>query len=97
MVHAVPVVDDGVDPRRAKCRTGEALTDLFFSNQLDEIATARALCQTCSELNPCLQGARHRREPWGVWGGELFLDGQIVGRKRPRGRPRKDDRVARSA
>jgi WhiB family transcriptional regulator, redox-sensing transcriptional regulator len=31
-----------------------------------------------------------RREPWGVWGGELFLQGRVIPRKRPRGRPRKD-------
>ncbi len=35
-----------------------------------------------------------RREPWGVWGGELFLRGEIVPRKRPRGRPRKDEVAA---
>jgi WhiB family transcriptional regulator, redox-sensing transcriptional regulator len=28
--------------------------------------------------------------PWGVWGGELFVAGRVVRRKRPRGRPRKD-------
>ena len=36
-----------------------------------------------------LAGALKRREPWGVWGGELFIAGVIVARKRPRGRPRK--------
>ena len=40
----------------------------------------------------CLEGALERREPWGVWGGELLLRGTIVPRKRPRGRPRKEDR-----
>src|SRR5579875_3538069 len=39
-------------------------------------------------------GAVERREPWGVWGGELFLRGEIVPRKRPRGRPRKADVAA---
>ncbi len=38
----------------------------------------------------CLDGALKRREPWGVWGGELLMSGAIVSRKRPRGRPRKD-------
>ena len=37
----------------------------------------------------CLAGALERREPWGVWGGELFIAGVVVARKRPRGRPRK--------
>ncbi len=39
-------------------------------------------------------GAVERSEPWGVWGGELFLRGEIVPRKRPRGRPRKTDVAA---
>ena len=34
-------------------------------------------------------GALERREPWGVWGGELFDAGRVIPRKRPRGRPRK--------
>jgi WhiB family redox-sensing transcriptional regulator len=37
-----------------------------------------------------------RAEPWGVWGGEIFERGAVVPRKRPRGRPRKED-VARDA
>ena len=39
----------------------------------------------------CLAGALERREPWGVWGGEIFERGTIIARKRPRGRPRKHD------
>ena len=35
-------------------------------------------------------GALARREPWGFWGGQLFLAGAVVARKKPRGRPRKD-------
>jgi WhiB family transcriptional regulator, redox-sensing transcriptional regulator len=35
-------------------------------------------------------------EPWGVWGGEIFERGTVVPRKRPRGRPRKED-VAKDA
>ena len=33
--------------------------------------------------------ALDRGEPWGVWGGELFLNGVVVASKRARGRPRK--------
>ena len=52
---------------------------------------AKALCQGCRTRAQCLEGALARREPWGVWGGELLIRGAIVPRKRPRGRPRKDD------
>jgi WhiB family redox-sensing transcriptional regulator len=38
----------------------------------------------------CLDGALARQEPWGVWGGELFLKGTVIPFKRPRGRPRKN-------
>ena len=38
----------------------------------------------------CLAGALDRQEPWGVWGGQLFIQGVVVARKRPRGRPRKN-------
>jgi AT hook motif. len=42
----------------------------------------------------CLASAIERREPWGVWGGEIFERGAVVARKRPRGRPRKDASAA---
>ena len=38
---------------------------------------------------PCLEGAMNRREPWGVWGGQLFRNGHILTSKRRRGRPSK--------
>ena len=44
----------------------------------------------CGARLACLAGALERREPWGVWGGELLMSGAIVPHKRPRGRPRKD-------
>ena len=37
----------------------------------------------------CLSGALARREPWGVWGGELFANGKVLAQKRRRGRPPK--------
>ena len=33
--------------------------------------------------------AIERREPWGVWGGELFANGKVLANKRRRGRPPK--------
>jgi len=41
-----------------------------------------------------LADALDRGEPWGVWGGELFLNGVVVRGKRARGRPRKSSLAA---
>ncbi len=68
--------------------------ELFFAESPQDVETAKALCIGCAARMACLAGAMERREPWGVWGGELFLRGQIVPRKRPRGRPRKADVAA---
>jgi hypothetical protein len=72
----------------AACRR-EPVGDLFFSEQIADIARAKAICATCPLLEPCLRGAVIRREPWGVWGGQLFLNGHILAQKRKRGRPPK--------
>jgi hypothetical protein len=66
-----------------------SLLDLFFSEQLDDIAVAKAFCQPCPVRETCLAGALARREPWGVWGGELLANGKILAQKRKRGRPPK--------
>ena len=66
--------------------------ELFFAEAPADVEAAKALCQGCKIRMACLEGALERREPWGVWGGELLLRGTIVPRKRPRGRPRKEDR-----
>jgi len=74
----------------ARCNDGTgSMTELFFSEQLDDIAAAKAFCLECPVRETCLEGAQERREPWGVWGGELFVNGKIVAQKRKRGRPRK--------
>jgi WhiB family transcriptional regulator, redox-sensing transcriptional regulator len=74
----------------ALCNDGEAtLVELFFSEQLDDIAAAKAFCQGCAVKDQCFSGALDRREPWGVWGGELFVNGKVVAQKRKRGRPPK--------
>jgi WhiB family redox-sensing transcriptional regulator len=65
--------------------------ELFFAEAPADVEAAKALCQGCRIRAACLEGALERREPWGVWGGELLLRGTIVPRKRPRGRPRKED------
>jgi WhiB family redox-sensing transcriptional regulator len=64
--------------------------ELFFAESPAEVEQAKALCVGCPLQAECLAGALERREPWGVWGGQLVLQGVVVPRKRPRGRPRKD-------
>ena len=64
--------------------------ELYFAESPQDVEQAKAMCRGCRARLACLAGALERREPWGVWGGELFLRGTIVPRKRPRGRPRKE-------
>jgi len=74
----------------ALCRDGSAsLVELFFSEQLDGIAAAKQFCRACPVRVECLDAALARREPWGVWGGELFANGKVLAQKRKRGRPPK--------
>jgi WhiB family transcriptional regulator, redox-sensing transcriptional regulator len=77
----------------ASCRAGDgSLGQLFFSEELQDIARAKTICSECPVIAPCLEGALERREPWGVWGGQLFLNGRILASKRRRGRPPKNPR-----
>ncbi|EGD40141.1 MULTISPECIES: WhiB family transcriptional regulator [Nocardioides] len=64
--------------------------ELWFAESPADVEFAKALCATCPVQPLCLAGALDRREPWGVWGGQLLLQGKVIPRKRPRGRPRKD-------
>ena len=70
------------------CRTYDP--EVFFAESPADVEYAKSLCRTCPLIEACLAGAKERREPWGVWGGELFVQGVVVARKRPRGRPRKN-------
>ena len=63
--------------------------ELFFSEQPAVIAQAKALCGSCPMKAKCLQGALSRAEPVGVWGRELFDEGQVIQSKRSPGRPAK--------
>jgi WhiB family redox-sensing transcriptional regulator len=81
-----------VGVRRSLARCAEPTTDwtsIFFSEDLYDIARAKHLCGGCPVRETCLAGAMERREPTGVWGGELFAHGHLVGQKRRRGRPPK--------
>jgi WhiB family redox-sensing transcriptional regulator len=68
--------------------------ELFFAESPSDVEDAKAICRGCPARMACFAGAVERREPWGVWGGELFLRGEVVPRKRPRGRPRKTEVAA---
>lgn len=105
---AIPTIRSGTTEVRepdwqalARCNNGTgSMLDLFFSEQLDDIAAAKAFCLGCGVRVECLEGALARREPWGVWGGELFANGKILAQKRKRGRPpkvRPEEPAARSA
>lgn len=58
------------------CRNADP--ELWFSAVPEDIAAARGRCGECPIRARCLELALERREPWGVWGGELFERGRIV-------------------
>ena len=63
--------------------------EIFFAESQAEISYAKALCGECPMRAACLEGALSRAEPCGIWGGELFEDGEIIQSKRRPGRPMK--------
>lgn len=71
------------------CRDGDD-PDLWFAENPGDLEQAKALCGDCPLRRECLAEALDRAEPWGVWGGEIFDQGVVIARKRPRGRPRKN-------
>jgi WhiB family redox-sensing transcriptional regulator len=82
------VHQEGIDESELPCRTQDP--ELYFAESPSDVEVAKAMCHSCPVRAECLAGALERREPWGVWGGELFLSGVVIPRKRPRGRPRKN-------
>jgi WhiB family redox-sensing transcriptional regulator len=87
---ATPVLDPWT---KARCRDGHGtLTHLFFSDELHDIARAKAICSKCTLTEACLRLAIANEEPWGVWGGQLVVNGRVIVNKRPRGRPPKQPR-----
>ena len=81
-----------VDDERLPCRREDP--ELFFAESPRDVEVAKEMCRPCPVRSQCLAGALERREPWGVWGGELLLQGAVIPRKRPRGRPRKTEVAA---
>jgi WhiB family redox-sensing transcriptional regulator len=82
----------GIELDRLPCRLNDS--ELWFAESPSDLESAKALCGDCPVRARCLSGALERREPWGVWGGQLFLRGAVIPRKRPVGRPRKDAAAA---
>jgi WhiB family redox-sensing transcriptional regulator len=74
-------------PTNLPCRSQDP--DLWFSDSPAHLHLAKSFCADCPARTGCLAGAVRRREPWGVWGGEIFQQGRIITEKRARGRPRK--------
>ena len=73
----------------AACRAVPNAADLFFSEDIGDIAAAKRGGADCSVLAECLEAALDRRELFGVWGGQLFINGKMLTVKRRRGRPRR--------
>jgi hypothetical protein len=72
----------------ARCADGHGtMVGLFFSDNIIDIARAKAMCGLCPLQVSCLADALEREEPWGVWGGELLSGGRIIANKRACGRP----------
>lgn len=72
---------------RLPCRDEDP--DLFFPEQQEQLALARLACARCPIAVQCRADAIERNEQYGVWGGQLILDGELVDTKRGRGRPPK--------
>lgn len=64
--------------------------DLWFAESPAVLQQAKDFCEQCPVRVECLISAIDRREPWGVWGGEIFERGVVITQKRGRGRPRKN-------
>lgn len=76
-------------PRQVAPLPCQSAPELFFAESPDDLKQAQELCRACPVRQECLAGALERGEPSGVWGGQMFLYGNIIDKKRPRGRPRR--------
>lgn len=87
------IADEPAGSSYARCADGNGtLTHLFFSDDEFDIARAKAICGKCGLAETCLSDALDRAEPYGVWGGQLLVEGVVVAVKRGRGRPPKTPR-----
>ena len=74
----------------AACR--DLSTEVFFSDDVDDISAAKRSCLALPVRTRCLDAAVERGEQFGIWGGHLFVAVRIVLHKRRRGRPPKEAR-----
>ena len=87
-----PVRGAGVDESQLPCHREDP--ELFFAESPSDVELAKSVCGECPIRGACLAGAPAPRGPWGVWGGPLLVQGVVVPRRRPRGRPRKSEAAA---
>ncbi|CAL9297676.1 Transcriptional regulator WhiB [Streptomyces sp. SudanB52_2052] len=75
---ALTALDDAIENLGVPvpCRSYDP--EVFFAESPADVEYAKSLCRTCPLVEACLAGAKERREPWGVWGGELFVQGVVV-------------------
>jgi WhiB family transcriptional regulator, redox-sensing transcriptional regulator len=93
-VTAIDFETETVGTSYARCADGAGtLTHLFFSEDEFDLARAKAICSRCGLAGECLRGALERVEVYGVWGGQLVVEGLVVAVKRGRGRPPKHPRL----
>jgi WhiB family redox-sensing transcriptional regulator len=78
-------------PGRGRLPCHDEDPEIFFAEQPAVLDRAKQVCVSCPVRTLCLENALERREPWGVWGGELFERGRVITSKRARGRPRKSE------
>ena len=80
--------------KRARCADPDSsYSHLFFSEDPIQVARAKAICALCTVRDLCLSTALAREEAYGIWGGELVVDGAIRVDIPRRGRPRKVSRI----
>jgi WhiB family redox-sensing transcriptional regulator len=89
--HALVVPIGRRAPLGLPCQVHDA--ELWFAESPADLERTKALCAECPVGLACLAGAMRRREPAGVWGGQIFQDGVVLPFKRSRGRPRKHSAV----
>ena len=63
-------------PDDVPCRVQDP--ELWFADSPADLERAKAYCEDCPARLACLTGALERREPWGVWGGQIFERGVVI-------------------